>query len=513
MKNKLNHKYISKLIAVFFAGLMVTAFPLYLTDGYFNIRHDKLNLFYILSSALILLTAVSYIFFDKRSKEEKLQNKFKWKSLSVTDVAVLAFGATAVISTLLSDYKYASLTGVSGRNNGMVLVVIYVVVYFIVSRNYSAVKIVPVLLCIISSFVAVLAVVNQFYWDPFNIYDGLSSGQFNKFLSTIGNRNILSGFLCLTFPVPFVSFVYSKKFSQMLFNGICTACTFAGVLCSNSDGSVLGVSAFLLLFFLFLIRNIHYLSRLFALVGFMIVFSKLISFLSAVTDDYSMGFGKLQSYIIYGNTYIIFVALILISALLFLWDYKKPKCILPKLVQIVAIIIFALALAGAIGAVVYYSFVNTEVSLTGYKKYFRFDDAWGTHRGFMWIRAFYIFGGLNIVHKIFGTGADTFKLIMDSTGYNNQLFAYKRETTDCAHNVYLNYLVTLGISGTASYIVAVISPVVRAVKNAFKSKYALIFAGGVVCYSIQALVNIDQPITTPLLVLFIALVENRNREV
>ncbi|MGN1126217.1 MAG: O-antigen ligase family protein, partial [Ruminococcus sp.] len=149
--------------------------------------------------------------------------------------------------------------------------------------------------------------------------------------------------------------------------------------------------------------------------------------------------------------------------------------------------------------------------LKGALSYFRFSDSWGTHRGFMWIRALYIFGDMSILHKIFGSGPDTFTAMMNISGYNDELKIFKAETTDCAHNVYLNYLVTLGIAGVMSYITAIVSCVVRAVKKACSNKYALIFASSVVCYGAQSIVNIDQPITTPLFILMLALTESQCR--
>ena len=55
--------------------------------------------------------------------------------------------------------------------------------------------------------------------------------------------------------------------------------------------------------------------------------------------------------------------------------------------------------------------------------------------------------------------------------------------------------------------------VVRAVKKAFSNKYAIIFASSVVCYGAQSIVNIDQPITTPLFILMLALTESECRAI
>ena len=101
---------------------------------------------------------------------------------------------------------------------------------------------------------------------------------------------------------------------------------------------------------------------------------------------------------------------------------------------------------------------------------------------------------------------------MDATGYNGELFAYKNEITDCAHNVYLNYLVTIGITGAVSYIVMVVSSIVRGIKQGVKNKNVMIFLSAVLCYGLQSIVNIDQPITTPLFILMIAILEAENRK-
>ena len=213
---------------------------------------------------------------------------------------------------------------------------------------------------------------------------------------------------------------------------------------------------------------------------------------------------------IYGNTYPVIAVLAALSIGLIVLSFRNIK--IPKAVQNVFLILLLLSVAGIIFLIVYFSAIDRETSLRGVLKYLRFDDSWGTHRGFMWIRAVYIYIDLNIIEKIFGTGPDTFKSVMDAYGYNKELMVFKGETTDCAHNVYLNYLVTLGFAGAVSYLTAVVSSIVRCVKNALKNRYALIFGGSVLCYGLQSVVNIDQPITTPLFILMIGILEAENRK-
>ena len=129
----------------------------------------------------------------------------------------------------------------------------------------------------------------------------------------------------------------------------------------------------------------------------------------------------------------------------------------------------------------------------------------------MWIRGIYIFLNVNIIQKLFGTGCDTFGQIMTDMGYNDELMAFKNETTNAAHNIYLNYLVTVGIFGALSYITFVVSSVIRGIKRSMRNKYCIVLVASVISYSIQGIVNIDQPITTPLFIVIVALLENQNR--
>lgn len=497
-----------KYIGVAFSSLMVSLFPLFLTNRYFNIRHDKLYLFYILSGLLAIGVTAVFILFDNRTEEEKLNSKIRLKDFSVTDWAVGAFVFSSVISTLFSDYPVASLTGSSGRNNGLILILLYALVYLIISRIYKENKTVPMLACVVSAIVSIIAILQQFYWDPLNLYAGLGGSQIGKFISTLGNRNILSAYLCIMLPLSFMMFIYGKKPYDLAISGFTTVITFAGVICCNSDSSILGTGVFLIFCIIFFIRNIEKTSRIFFLLGAMLAGCKAVRIFSFIMDDYSMKFSKIQSFFVFGNTYIAIVVSFAIAIALLFLALKYPKYQNSRKVQYFAIAFFALAVISVLALIIYYSAFDTKTKLTGIMAFLRFDDNWGTHRGFMWTRTFYIFIKVNIFQKIFGMGPDTFEKAMDIFGYNNELMKYKNEITNCAHNVYLNYLITLGFAGAISYITAIVSVLVRAVRRAAQNKYAMIFAGSVLCYSVQSVVNIDQPITTPLFILMIAILES-----
>ena len=76
---------------------------------------------------------------------------------------------------------------------------------------------------------------------------------------------------------------------------------------------------------------------------------------------------------------------------------------------------------------------------------------------------------------------------------------------DSAHNEYIHYLLTLGIAGLASYLTFFISAIVglcRRLKDR-PDVAAVMFVAA--AYAVQAVVNINLPITMPIILNFIAM--------
>lgn len=508
-KKRKSLSYYTGNVSIIFVTLMVSFFPLYLSDRYYYIRHDKLYAFYALAGILVI--AMGCVLLTNYTPKEKKIHSDKKNKLSITDYSIISFFITSIISTLLSTYKMASFTGTLGRNNGLILTFAYVVVYFIISRTYKENKVVPIVMAVFSSIVAFIGILQQFYWDPLDLYHNININQCLKFISTIGNRNIFSAYLTIVMPLCLVLFILSEKYYQKIIYSISTMITFGGIVCCNSDGSILGTIGVFIFCFIFFSRNLKRFSNLLIVTSLMLIGCKLIRIFSYIMDDYSMGFSSIENSLVYGNTYIIIGVTLALGVFLNLFSNKKDIEKTPKILTLVFVFLTILMIGLGIFIFCYFTFIDTKTTLKGVMKYFRFNDNWGTHRGFMWIRAFYIFLNVNIVQKIFGTGCDTFGQIMTDMGYNKELMAFKSETTNAAHNVYLNYLVTVGIAGVCSYITFIVSAIIRGIKQSLHNKYCVVLIASAISYGLQSFVNIDQPITTPLFIVVIALLENYNR--
>ena len=119
---------------------------------------------------------------------------------------------------------------------------------------------------------------------------------------------------------------------------------------------------------------------------------------------------------------------------------------------------------------------------------------------------------LPILQKIFGYGPDTFGLL---TYFNNlkEMTARYGELFDSVHNEYLQYFVTIGPIGCGAYLVILGSSFATLIKNGKENPLLMAVLFGVLCYSAQALVNINQPIATPIMwtVLCIGLAKCREK--
>jgi O-antigen ligase len=76
---------------------------------------------------------------------------------------------------------------------------------------------------------------------------------------------------------------------------------------------------------------------------------------------------------------------------------------------------------------------------------------------------------------------------------------------DQVHNEYLQYLISVGLFGLTAYLSIIVLIVKKCIGKLQSNAVAMSILCGLVAYWIQAVVNIAQPCTTPLMFLFIAI--------
>ncbi|MBQ8538853.1 MAG: O-antigen ligase family protein [Ruminococcus sp.] len=497
--------------------LMLTFFEVFLTNQYASARTDKFILYIVLTSILIVSTIVislSYSMDKNAPPEKRVVEQKRFFDVSSTDIAFLAFFFCACITTLLSDYKLDSLTGGAGRDNGLILLFLYTAMYFIVSRYYYFKNYVLCAFMVFGILISGLAILHFFYIDPLGIMTGYTQDVINDFGTTIGNKNTIAAYMCIFLPCAIMMFVVQKSRYVKILSAAAIVFAYCGLLVAGSNCGYIGFFAMLFFMALVCVRKPHLLKDLTLALTIMFSSGLLLRVFSFLMNDKSKGFERIGEMLVYSNkVYIIIAVFAVITVMLYL--LKDSKFINSKAFKNTLTII--ISLCGGLAVAVftyffcYYTFVDTTTDIGALSQILRFDDRWGTHRGFMWINGIKDYLQFDFAHIIFGSGCDTFYHVFEPH-FEELSIRFNNGSTNNIHSEYLNYLVTQGVAGLASYLAIIITCVYRALKTSKNNELVLIFVFPVIAYCAQAVVNIYSPIVTPFLFIFIALCECLSRE-
>ena len=510
-ENKPKQKYeVYSSLVNYYLALMFSFFTFFLTQKFTRSRHDKYYLFLILTGVLVISAGAAYLI---SRHEDKLKGTLRpfIKPVTVTDIAFMSFFVCAVISSVFSPYFSETVSAEKGRNNGLILLLAYTLAYIFITRLTEYKDYVLVVYLIFSCVTAALTVINFFYLDPLQLFKGYSDRVVEDFGATIGNKNLIASYMSLFVPAAVMTFVVSDKRWMRVIAGISAVFAYAGALGSNSGSAILGLVIAVPVMAAVSARRYEWLTRFMLAMALMFSGAKALRLFSFIMDGNSKGFEFVQRFLIYsGQTYIP-IAVFALLYLLMLPVKKRGGSYNGRLTATVIMSVTIAAVAGLIGAMIYFSVIDTKADLGSFDRLLRFDDKWGTHRGYMWIRSLREYGNFDFFKKLFGSGPDTLYFVFEP--YFSELSErFGDSSTNCAHNEYINYLVTQGALGLLSYLTVLISVCVRAYRRIEKEPAAMIFMCAVVGYAVQAVVNIYQPITTPVFIIFIALTEAFNRK-
>ena len=284
---------------------------------------------------------------------------------------------------------------------------------------------------------------------------------------------------------------------------ICLTPGFAALMTADSDSGLLGLGTFVAVYVIRYVRQPVKLKRLLLVLTVMLLSARLLQPILSFSQLEHKRMDAIQQIFVVslpGLGIIVFMTALTVA--LHILNKKKPDLVPPKWVPIALVAALGTGLL-AVAVVVLYLTLNPEIPVQGIWWHFRLNDTWGTNRGYMWRRTIDIFRNFNLWRKLFGYGPDTFYYAFSP--YFEELKQYWMSSTNAAHNEYLNYLITVGFLGVCAYCTALVSALVRCFRNAKQSPMAAVSCAAVICYAAQALVSIAQPITTPLLILFLAL--------
>ena len=599
-----------------FAAGVALLHPLIFDDFFFNINRFKFGVFAVSAYAglivFLLLCAAR-----RRALAGEIRQPF---SLSAADWGMGAFAVLAAASTILSDDAFSALTGDEGRLCGLVFILALAAMHVIVSRAQNADAWAAGGLLISGSLCALLGVLNFFKIDPFGFYPRLNQKSVDGFISTIGNVDFFSAFLCLFLPAAVAAFMRGGRWVRRLSVFPILLGTGA-VIAARADGALIALASAILTALCLgalplpapsesrqrsdsaaprLEANLaesapcseendvpsrfrRTLSSLAASLhgkaadadeekkprsqreararkhpalagscedGAPSRFRRTLSSLAASLHGKATGADEekklhpqreartrmclalaclMAGLFLVGAAMrlwpdatlslkdhacarlaahpLLFAALslLLTAAAYGLLHTRREKPVFPAprtfLLTLLACAIVALAAAAAL--FLFYTYVDTDTKLTGMLKLFRFRDKWGTNRGGVWVRCMKLFAQSDWRVKLFGFGPDLLKKPL-ADAYGAEIAAYCNLSFNNAHNEYIQYLLTHGALGLTAYLTFAVGACASLFRRARKNAAAAGLLAGALAYLLHAAVNVNQPITTPLLFLFLS---------
>lgn len=496
-KLKLNNKF-----AIVGTLLLLFVYPLFMTDKYFNITISKFEFFALVSAVFAMFTFLAESD-NKAKKKNDSKLTFKQKitqKLDVTDISYLVLLLFGAITVLVSGYGKSAFFGNNGRYMGYDFFLAAGLAYLFISRHNILKEYELIAFEISASLACLLGVFQACGVDLFNLISPISAHQKSIFISTFGNIDIFSAFLSISVPISMYMICFRERNGKhFILYFVTAAFGFFGLFLSNSDSGYLGVFAAFWVICLLSFKDKKYLQRFSDLCLFFFVLAFVYGLLKKVgiIKRHLSFFSELltSSKLVY-----IFMAIFFVLSLALRIIKLNEKGL--KVLKIIYIAASVFLIVALIFAIAYFTYFNTDFDLGSFNSYFRFNDYWGTNRGFVWRIYLELYNEFPLTQKLFGCGQDCLSLKLTDSLYR-EMVEFGNYTNN-AHNEYIQYLVTIGIFGLAAYMTFVISALIKLFKDKENSLFSYAIAVSIIAYLAQAIVNITQPIVTPLLFLFVA---------
>lgn len=503
--DKIEKKSFLKTLVGIYVILIGVGLPLIVRNYYFDILIVKYYYYLFCSISLILILAIYSItkcnrkillYIHAHSPKKILMR------LSMTDYFALSYLGIAIISTITSDYLYESFWGNEGRYTGLFLIIFYVSSYFIVSKFLEFKKLYIDAILVAGIVVCLFGITDYFQLDLFHFKVSMLENQKNIFTSTIGNINTYTAYVGLIVAISTVLFSSDTNKKYRAFYFTCMFIGFFAIIMGASDNAYLSLTALFAFLPLYLFDNNKGIRNYLIVIATFLTVIKCVGWINIFFKGQVIGIDSVFNYIVnFNGLLIVILSLWFIITLWYLLDKEKKENIcygnilrylwLGCLIVITILFILILSDANASGhALKYGKFSN----------YLIFNDEWGTHRGYIWRNAIECFNNLPLWKRLFGYGPETFGILLLRKTANNPY----NEVFDSAHNEYLHCLITVGIAGLASYVLFILSFIKNGL-NRYKNPYIVAVIFGVICYSVQAFVNLNLPIVTPVFWLLISI--------
>ena len=490
--------------------VLMFIFPLIFNDGYYDIPEVKYECYYLsilVTLGLVILLSVVHLFQTRDFHWQDYLNFSKWKKILLpTDLILLLFWLAVLISTLQSDYLYESVWGNEGRFTGLFLISVYVVAYFMVSRIWNFKPWALQVFLISGMIMCLIGISDYFQMDFLKVKADAMPSQKALFTSTIGNINSYTAYVALIMGFSTAMFWVEENVLRKTWYYVCMIVSFFAIVMGCSDNAYLALGTLFGLSPLVLFKKYDGLKKYFSVLASFFTVIQCIVWINERFADRVLGLNSLFQVMASFRGLLPFILLLWAITAAFAVterkDFNKEKIIhcslrIWKLILVLGIAVVIVAFCDA-------NFFGHAERYSSLSNYLVFNDSWGTDRGYIWKASMRLYAKFPFIRKLFGYGPETFG-ILTVTKIQDEMVSATGLIFDNAHNEYLQDLVTLGAVGLITYLMFLFSAFRAMYKNREQSPYLPALLLATLCYNVQAVVNLNQPIVAPMMWLMISI--------
>ncbi len=501
-------KRVMKDVVAVYVFFMFAIYPLYYEDKYYNMGDAKWHFFkWVTLAGVIIMFAVFAWYQLYLGKAGKLRQYWDFGKISIEDKFVLAYAFIVMTSFLLSPFKEYVLFGYDGWYMGLVSQLAFVILYYFVSRFWRWDEIVLGIYLVVSAAVFLICVCNRFMIDPLEMYVGLSEQYIINFISTLGQATWFSSYMVLLFPIGLFAYWQYDRPLIHLISGLYVLLGTVTMIAQNSDSAIMAYGAVYLALLSFSFRDNIRMQRFLECLVLLFAGWKIMGILQTVYADKAVVLSGTMRTLSMGSISWVGLIVSVILLIVYIQIAKRPGFDVGRLKPARTVVFSVIGVM--ILAVFVYIVLNTTGALSGTplasdNNYLYFDEFWGNNRGSSWMVAAGTFMKSDIIRKLFGAGPD---------GFYNQVYKYYSDTLvakwgqntvlTCAHNEWLNSLITVGIFGFIAYVGIFVAAIIRFAKHADETPETIAPVLCILGYMAHNFFCYQQIICTPIIFIII----------
>lgn len=491
------YQKLSKLWAGLLFVFNALLLPLYIPkNGYLYIGTDKFHFFFC---GMCILTLLGIPLFIYAIVKKKLQ-LFKF---SKTDIFVLCFAVFSLISYLFSIDRKIGLIGNEEWNMGLISQLLFVIIYFGISRYLTHIKCFIYAVCVMGVPMALLAALNRFGFYPLPI-----KGQHYLYVSTIGNINWFCGFFIMITAMEMVLYSHVKTRREKWLLGSALFISFLAMICQGSISGYVTILVLLLLLLKPALKDKKV---------FLVYLEIYLLLFGACSLLYMTGYFMPGRFVEYDPiTYLVafsplpLICLFVTVLMHMLVNFMAKDFNLTCLYKYVA----GFAGASFVGYLLLCLINTLFPAITPFLNEisaFTFDRFWWSTRGGTYTIGVQAYISLPWWRWFVGIGPDCFlTYVYDNLDKVTMAKCFNLQPLANAHNEFLTMLVNTGLLGIISYAGIFVSSIKNALNKEKPFMKVILF--GILGYMINNLFSFQQVISTSFVFVLLGMLENLLRK-